>query len=239
MYKTYLNLLQVQVDSTAVAGALDSDQPVEKTLSVMDLIMSGGIGGHLIMLTLLVLSIIAMTIFIERFLVVRKSSKLDVNFMNNISDLVHEGNLDAAKNICQQNDLPVARMIEKGINRIGKPLDDIRVSIENTGKLEVYKLEANISTLATISGAAPMIGFLGTVIGMIVAFHDMASAGGQIDVELLSTGIYTAMTTTVAGLVVGIFAFIAYNLLVVRVDKVVHQMEASSTEFLDLLNEPV
>jgi biopolymer transport protein ExbB len=130
-------------------------------------------------------------------------------------------------------------MIEKGISRIGKPLEDINTAIANTGKLEVFKLETNISTLATISGAAPMIGFLGTVIGMIMAFHDMASAGGQLDVELLSKGIYTAMTTTVAGLIVGIFAFMAYNLLVVRVDKVVHQMEANTTEFMDLLNEPV
>lgn len=223
----------------SVNGLETEVEAVDKTLSIMDLIMSGGLGGHLIMLTLFILSMIAIYIFIERFSAIRKSSKLDVNFMNNISDQVHNGKLEAAVVLCQQNSSPVARMIEKGISRIGKPLEDISKSIENQGKLEVFKLETNISTLATISGAAPMIGFLGTVIGMIVAFHDMASAGGQIDVELLSKGIYTAMTTTVAGLIVGIFAFIAYNLLVVRVDKVVHKMEASTTEFLDLLNEPI
>ncbi|MEN8139108.1 MAG: MotA/TolQ/ExbB proton channel family protein [Bacteroidota bacterium] len=221
-------------------GGIDTEVvPVEKTLSIMDLIMSGGTGGHLIMITLFILSGIAMYIFIERFSAIRKAAKLDTNFMNNISDQVHGGKLEAAKVMCQHTGTPVARMIEKGISRIGKPLEDINTAIENTGKLEVFKLETNISTLATISGAAPMIGFLGTVIGMIVAFHDMASAGGQIDVELLSKGIYTAMTTTVAGLIVGIFAYIAYNLLVVRVDKVVHQMEASTTEFMDLLNEPI
>jgi biopolymer transport protein ExbB len=130
-------------------------------------------------------------------------------------------------------------MLEKGISRVGKPLNDISAAIENTGKLEVYRMENNLATLATISGAAPMIGFLGTVIGMIVAFHEMANAGGQINVEMLSKGIYTAMTTTVAGLVVGIIAYMGYNLLVTRVSKVVYKMEARSTEFLDLLHEPV
>ncbi|MCK5782202.1 MAG: MotA/TolQ/ExbB proton channel family protein [Flavobacteriales bacterium] len=235
----FFESLQVAADQVADSGIETEVVPVDKTLSIMDLIMSGGMGGHLIMISLFILSVIAMYIFVERYSAIRKATKLDVNFMNNISDQVHEGKLDAAKVMCQQAGTPVARMIEKGISRIGKPLEDINTAIENTGKLEVFKLETNVSTLATISGAAPMIGFLGTVIGMIVAFHDMASAGGQIDVELLSKGIYTAMTTTVAGLVVGIFAFIGYNLLVVRVDKVVHQMEASTTEFMDLLNEPI
>ena len=129
-------------------------------------------------------------------------------------------------------------MIEKGLTRIGKPLKDISAAIENTGKLEVYRMEQNLATLATISGAAPMIGFLGTVIGMILAFHEMAAAGGQIDVEMLAEGIYTAMTTTVAGLIVGILAYVGYNFLVHRVDKVVYRMEANATEFMDLLNDP-
>lgn len=235
---TFVSLQTIAEKTADIVTSADT-VPVEKTLSIMELIMGGGIGGQLIMLTLFILSIIASYIFLERFSAIRKATKLDVNFMNNISDQVLNGKLEAATILCQQTSTPVARMIEKGISRIGKPLEDINTAIGNTGKLEVFKLETNISTLATISGAAPMIGFLGTVIGMIMAFHDMANAGGQLDVELLSKGIYTAMTTTVAGLIVGIFAFITYNLLVVRVDKVVHQMEANTTEFMDLLNEPV
>ncbi len=231
--------LQTIAEQTGEAATNGETLPVEKTLSIMELIMGGGIGGQMVMFTLFILSVIAIYIFIERFSAIRKATKLDVNFMNNISDHVSNGKLEAATILCQQASTPVSRMIEKGISRIGKPLEDINTAIGNTGKLEVFKLETNVSTLATISGAAPMIGFLGTVIGMIMAFHDMASAGGQLDVELLSKGIYTAMTTTVAGLIVGIFAFIAYNMLVVRVDKVVHQMEANTTEFMDLLNEPV
>ena len=140
--------------------------------------------------------------------------------------------------LCKNQNSPISRMIEKGISRIGKPLKDINAAIENTGKLEVSKLEKNIPSLATIAGAAPMIGFLGTVIGMILAFHQMAAAGGQIDIELLAEGIYTAMTTTVGGLSVGIVAYVGYNYLVSRVDKVVYNMEANAMEFLDLLNEP-
>ena len=231
--------LQTIAEQTGEAATNGEVVPVEKTLSIMELITGGGLGGQMIMFTLFILSVIAIYIFIERFSAIRKATKLDINFMNNISDHVLNGKLEAATILCQQTATPVARMIEKGISRIGKPLEDINTAIGNTGKLEVFRLETNVSTLATISGAAPMIGFLGTVIGMIMAFHDMANAGGQLDVELLSKGIYTAMTTTVAGLIVGIFAFIAYNMLVVRVDKVVHQMEANTTEFMDLLNEPV
>jgi biopolymer transport protein ExbB len=234
-----LSSLQTIAEQSGDAITNTEVVPVEKTLSIMELIMGGGIGGQMIMFALFILSVIAIYIFIERFSAIRKATKLDENFMNNISDHVLNGKLEAATILCQQTATPVSRMIEKGISRIGKPLEDINTAISNTGKLEVFRLETNVSTLATISGAAPMIGFLGTVIGMIMAFHDMANAGGQLDVELLSKGIYTAMTTTVAGLIVGIFAFIAYNLLVVRVDKVVHQMEANTTEFMDLLNEPV
>jgi biopolymer transport protein ExbB len=146
---------------------------------------------------------------------------------------VEQKDISAAKTLCQNTDNPIARMIEKGVDRIDKPMTDISASIENQGKLEIYKMENNLANLATIAGAAPMIGFLGTVIGMIVAFHEMASAGGNIDVEMLSKGIYTAMVTTVAGLVVGIIAYIAYNYLVTRVEKVIFQMEARTTEFLD------
>jgi biopolymer transport protein ExbB len=159
--------------------------------------------------------------------------------MNQIRDHITNGKLEAAKILCAQTDSPVARLTEKGVSRIGKPLDDINTAIENAGTLEVYKLEKNINILATVAGAAPMIGFLGTVIGMILAFHQMASSGGQAEMGALASGIYTAMTTTVAGLVVGIIAYIGYNHLVNRTDKVIHKMEANAVEFLDLLNEPV
>lgn len=232
----HIPLLQIQVpDETGVLN----EEPVEKTLSIMELITSGGTGGILIMSVLFLLSIIAVYIFVERFTAIRRASKVDENFINHIKDHVSNGKLDAAQALCQSQNTPVARMIEKGISRIGKPLKDISSAIENTGKLEVSRLEKNLAALATIAGAAPMIGFLGTVIGMILAFHEMAAAGGQINIEMLAEGIYVAMSTTVAGLAVGIIAYIGYNILVARVDKVVYKMEANSVEFLDLLNEPL
>ena len=226
-------------DSLAVAQeALVDPQPVEKTISIWELVSSGGIGGQIIMITLGLLFFFALYLYFERLLAINAASKIDINFMNNIKMNILNGKIDAAKMLCAQTNSPVARLTEKGISRIGKPLEDINTAIENAGKLEIYKLEKNVSMLATISGAGPMIGFLGTVIGMILAFHKMASGGGQIEVGALAEGIYTAMTTTVAGLVVGIVAFMGYNHLVVKTDKVVHQMEANATDFLDLLNEP-
>lgn len=210
----------------------------EKTLSILELMMSGGLGGQLIMLSLLILSFIAIYIFVERFLTIRKAGEEDAAFMNAVKDSIQKGDLNGAKALCMRTDSPVARMIEKGVARIGRPLHDITEAVENVGKLETYKLEKNLATLATISGAAPMIGFLGTVIGMILAFHEMANAGGQVNVEMLAGGIYTAMSTTVAGLVVGILAYLGYNMLVARVETVVFKMEARSTEFIDLLHEP-
>lgn len=226
-------------DSLAVAQeALVDLQPVEKTISIWELVSSGGIGGQIIMITLGLLFFFALYLYFERLLAINAASKIDINFMNNIKMNILNGKIDAAKMLCAQTNSPVARLTEKGISRIGKPLEDINTAIENAGKLEIYKLEKNVSMLATISGAGPMIGFLGTVIGMILAFHKMASGGGQIEVGALAEGIYTAMTTTVAGLVVGIVSFMGYNHLVVKTDKVVHQMEANATDFLDLLNEP-
>jgi biopolymer transport protein ExbB len=226
-------------DSLAVAQeALIDPQPVEKTISIWELVSSGGIGGQIIMITLGLLFFFALYLYFERLLAINAASKIDIHFMNNIKMNIMNGKIDAAKMLCAQTNSPVARLTEKGISRIGKPLEDINTAIENAGKLEIYKLEKNVSMLATISGAGPMIGFLGTVIGMILAFHKMASGGGQIEVGALAEGIYTAMTTTVAGLVVGIVAFMGYNHLVVKTDKVVHQMEANATDFLDLLNEP-
>lgn len=223
-----------------VEGAqIGSEVAEEKTLSVIDLIVNGGVGSIVIITILFVMLFIALYIYFERIFAIKAASKIDKNFMNQIRDHVSNGKLEAAKLLCAQTDSPVARLTEKGISRIGKPLDDINTAIENAGTLEVYKLEKNVSIVATIAGAAPMIGFLGTVIGMILAFHEMASSGGQAEMGSLASGIYTAMTTTVAGLVVGIIAYIGYNHLVNRTDKVIHKMEANAVDFLDLLNEPL
>ena len=211
----------------------------EKTLSIIDLIFNGGAGSVFIMGTLFVLLAVALYIYFERLFAIKAAAKIDANFMNQIKDYISNGKIDAAKSLCAQTDSPVARLTLKGVSRIGKPLDDINTAIENAGTLEVYKLEKNVSVLATVAGAAPMIGFLGTVIGMILAFHEMATSGGQAEMGALASGIYTAMTTTVGGLVVGIIAYIGYNHLVNMTNKVVHSMEANAVDFLDLLNEPV
>ncbi|PQJ81076.1 MotA/TolQ/ExbB proton channel family protein [Polaribacter glomeratus] len=220
-------------------GLLEEAVQEEKTLSIYNLIVDGGLGGQIIIAILVVLLAVALYIYFERFFAIKSASKVDKNFMNQIKDYVSNGKLESANSLCKSTDTPTARLIGKGISRIGKPLDDINTAIETAGKLEIYQLEKNVSVLATIAGVAPMIGFLGTVIGMIVAIHAIANAGGQIDIKMLSDGLYTAMTTTVAGLIVGIIAYITYNHLVVRTNKVVYQMEAKSVEFLDLLNEPV
>ncbi|GAA0724361.1 MotA/TolQ/ExbB proton channel family protein [Aquimarina litoralis] len=210
----------------------------EKTLSIIDLLLSGGTGGVVIIAILFVLLFVAVYIYFERIFAIKAASKYDESFMHQIRDNVASGKIEAAKILCAQTNNPVSRLTEKGISRIGNPLEDINKAIENAGRLEVYKLEKNVSILATVAGAAPMIGFLGTVIGMILAFHNLASSSGSADMGSLAEGIYTAMTTTVAGLVVGIVAYIGYNHLVVRTDKVIHQMEATTVDFLDLLNEP-
>ncbi len=225
----------MQKDSEELADMVTE----EKTLSIYNLIMDGGLGGQIIIAILFFLLAVALYIYFERFFAIKAASKVDGNFMNQIKDHVSNGKLESAQALCDNTHNPTARLIGKGISRIGKPLEDINKAIENAGRLEVYKLEKNVSVVATIAGAAPMIGFLGTVIGMIVAIHEIANSGGQIDIKMLSDGLYTAMTTTVAGLIVGIIAYIAYNHLVVRTDKVMYQMEAKSVEFLDLLNEPV
>jgi len=228
-------LFQDAVEDAAIGEGLSE----EKTLSVIDLIVNGGVGSIVIISILGILLFVALYIYFERVFAIKAASKIDKNFMNQIKDHVSNGKLEAARMLCAQTDSPVARLTEKGVSRIGKPLDDINTAIENAGTLEVYKLEKNVSVLATVAGAAPMIGFLGTVIGMILAFHEMATSGGQAEMGSLASGIYTAMTTTVAGLVVGIIAYIGYNHLVNRTDKVVHAMEANAVDFLDLLNEPL
>ncbi len=223
-----------------VQDATQDLEPIveEKTLSIMELLMNGGLGGQVIIGILFVLLFIAVYIYFERLFAIKAASKMDSNFMNQIRDNVASGNVQAAKVLCATHNTPVSRLTEKGISRIGSPLDDINTAIENAGRLEVYKLEKNVSILATIAGAAPMIGFLGTVIGMVLAFHQLATSSGQAEMGTLAEGIYTAMTTTVAGLIVGIIAYMGYNHIVVRTDKVVHQMEATAVDFLDILNEP-
>lgn len=217
---------QVVTQATTNQGAL--------SMSLWDLAVKGG----WIMIVLAVFSIIAVYIFIDRFLAISRSAKEEKNFMNSIRDFIHDGRIDSAQALCRNNNSPIARMIEKGLSRIGRPLSDINTAIENIGKLEVSRLEKNIAALATISGAAPMLGFLGTVIGMVQAFYDMSMAGNNIDIQLLSTGIYQAMVTTVGGLIVGIIAYICYNILVARIEKLVFLLEASATEFMDVLHEP-
>lgn len=209
-----------------------------KTLSLLELIQNGGLGGQLIIGVLFVLLLVVFYIYFERLFAIRAAVRYDANFMPQIRTYIVSGKIDGAQNLCMQEDKPVARMLSKGIARIGRPLEDINTAIENAGRIEVYKLEKNVSILATIAGAAPMIGFLGTVIGMILSIFEISNAGGNIDMKLLSDGLYTAMTTTVAGLIVGIIGYITYNHLVVKTNKAVYLMESTALEFLDLLNEP-
>lgn len=218
---------------------LTDGESVEKTLSIIELITSGGTAGMLIIALLFLLLIVACYIYFERLFAIKAASKVDSNFMNQIKDHVSNGKIDSAQMLCVQQNSPVSRLIAKGITRIGKPLEDINTAIENAGRLEIYSLEKNVSVLATISGVAPMIGFLGTVVGMILSIFELANAGGTIQMDVLASGLYTAMTTTVGGLIVGIIAYVAYNHIVVKTNKVVYQMEANSVEFLDLLNEPI
>lgn len=226
--------LILQITSAATDSLATSAPATEESLSLFDLALKGGP----IMVPIALCSIIAVYIIVERYFAIRKSSKDDPNFMNNIRDFISNGNIDAARSLCRNTDSPTARMIEKGIARIGKPLNDIEKAIENIGNIEVVKMEKGLSLLATVAGAAPMLGFLGTVTGMIKAFYNMSKAGKTIDISLLSGGMYEAMVTTVAGLIVGIFALVAYNLLSAMVQKVVFKMENSSIEFMDLLQEP-
>ncbi len=211
------------------------DESEQVTLSFGEMVLKGG----WVMVPIILLSLIAIYIFVERFYVITRAGHEDMNFMNRIKDYIYDSKIDAAVALCKSSKSPASRMVEKGITRIGRPLNDVNTAIENVGKLEVYKLEKGLPTLATVAGAAPMIGFLGTVIGMIKAFYDMSNAGNNIDVSLLSNGIYTALVTTVAGLIVGILAYFAYNILVSKVEKVIFRLEATSTEFMDILNEPV
>ena len=208
------------------AGAAVAEQP--KTMGFGELFLAGG----WLMWVLLVLGALAIYIFVERFIAIRKASKIDQNFIN-------EGRMEAAVDLCKSTDTPIARMIDKGIERIGRPMTDVQNAIENVANLEVSKLENGLPALATISGGAPMIGFLGTVIGLVQAFMNMSMAGGVVDMSILSSGMYVAMITTVGGLIVGIPAYFGYNYLIARIEKLIFQMEANSIAFMDILNQPV
>ncbi|MEO0779368.1 MAG: MotA/TolQ/ExbB proton channel family protein [Bacteroidota bacterium] len=209
----------------------------EVSQSLIDIILQGGPIGIAIVSILLVLSVIAFYIFVERYLTINKAADIDESFMNNIRANVAAGNIAGARALCQTTDSPVARMVEKGLMRIGKPLRDIDAAIENVGNLEVFRLEKNLSRLASIAGAAPMIGFFGTVTGMILAFSKMATEK-NVTPDVLAGGIYQALLTTAFGLAIGIFAFVGYNLLVANVEKVVYNMERTTVEFMDMLQEP-
>jgi len=225
----------LQINPGAATDSLSTGQVTEETLSIWELLQGG---GWYIMIPLAILSVLAIYIFAERWMAISKAQKEDKDFMNRIRDYVSDGKLEAARSFCQSSNTPIGRMLDKGIARVGKPMDDVSAAIENVGKLEVYKLEKGLALLATVAGAAPMIGFLGTVIGMISTFHAMKISDAGVEITALSGGIMQAMITTVAGLIIGIIAYIAYNTLVVKVDKVVHRMEARSIEFIDLLEEP-
>ncbi len=230
-------LAAAQMAADSLSGANPVLTPVVSGEAQMNLWEMACKGGW-IMIVLAVMSVIAFYIFFERAFAIRKAGKDDPLFMDRIRDYIKSGEIKSAINYCRITNTPSARMIEKGITRMGRPVSDIQAAIENTGNIEVAKLENGLSIMATISSGAPMIGFLGTVTGMVQAFWNMANAGNNIDITLLSSGIYEAMITTVGGLVVGILTMFAYNHLVYRVDKVVSQMEARTMAFMDLLNEP-
>lgn len=203
-------------------------------LSVWDLCLEGGF----IMIPLLILSVVCIYILIERAIVIRDASREDSTFMKRIKDYIHEGEIESAMNLCKKNNSPYSRLIAKGISRIGRPMNDVLVAIENTGNLEIANLGKGLPWLATTAAGAPMLGFLGTVMGMVDAFYNLASAGSSANIDVLAGGIYEALVTTVAGLIVGIIAMFAYNYLVARINKVMNMLEAKTMEFMDLLNEP-
>lgn len=220
----------LQATEVAVEAATQA-----KTMGLGELFMAGG----WLMWPLLILGGVTIFIFVERFMAIRKASELDLDFISRIRDFISEGKVNSAINLCKATDTPIARMIEKGVGRIGRPMADVQNAIENVANLEVSRLESGLPFLATIAGGAPMLGFLGTVLGMVQAFMNLSQAGGTVDMSLLSQGMYVAMITTVAGLIVGIPAYFGYNFLVARIEKLIFQMEANSIAFMDILNQPI
>lgn len=217
---------------TQISEPLTVAPPKEVALSLLDMIMKGGY----VMIPIGILSFITIYVLIERLISIKRASKVDPNFMSNIKEMIHSGNIDSAKSLCKNSTSPQARMIEKGISRIGNPLKEIEAAIENVGKIEVYKLEKNVSILAIVAGIAPMLGFVGTILGVIKIFYTISLAD-NISIGLISGGLYEKMVTSAAGLVVGIFSFICFHWLNIMIDKIVHKMEINSLEFIDLLQE--
>ena len=239
------HVLQVGLDTAAVEVAENiakaaepalqaAPQQVEQSYSLIQLAAKGG----WLMIVLAILSVIAIYIFGKKWWMIHKAKQVDKNFMRDIRDYIHEGKVKSALSLCEKYDSPVARLVEKGIERIGRPLTDIQTAVENMGNVEIARLERGLPTLATIAGGAPMIGFLGTVLGMVQAFFNMANAGNNIDITLLSSGIYTAMITTVGGLIVGILAYFGYNYLTAQISNLMFKMETATIDFMDLLHEP-
>ncbi|MDR2835789.1 MAG: MotA/TolQ/ExbB proton channel family protein [Bacteroidales bacterium] len=228
-------LLDANVIVDSINNVAQNAEQTEKTLNLLDLAVKGGP----IMIVLGVLSIFAVYIFIDKVFALRKASRDQKLFMNKIKNSIVDGNMKSALDECRITTGPLARMIEKGVMRIGRPLNDVNVAVENVGKQEIAKLEKSLPVLASIAGGSPMLGFLGTVTGMVRAFFDMANAGNNLDIQLLSNGIYEALVTTVGGLIVGIMAYFAYNYLVSRINNLVAMLEVKTTEFMDILNEPV
>lgn len=224
----------VEMLNTAAEAGMITPQQQEMSYSLIDMAAKGGF----LMIVLLVLSIVAIYLFGKKWWLIHQADRIDKNFMNDIRDYIHEGKLKSAVTLCTKYNSPVARLVQKGIERIGRPLSDIQTAVENVGNAEVAKLEKGLPILATIAGGAPMIGFLGTVLGMVQAFFNMSQAGNNIDITLLSSGIYTAMITTVGGLIVGIVAYFGYNYLTSNISDLVFKMESATIDFMDLLHEP-
>lgn len=229
-----MTILSVLAQSAPAATAAAPIQPVAQELSVWELCLKGGF----IMIPLALLSLVCIYVFIERFIVIRRAGARDTSFMARIKDYIHDGEIESARNLCKKENSPYGRLIAKGISRIGRPMNDVLVAIENTGNIEIADLGKGLPWLATTAAGAPMLGFLGTVIGMVEAFHNLASAGSSANIDVLAGGIYEALVTTVAGLVVGVIALFAYNYLVARINAVMNRLESSTMEFMDLLNEP-
>lgn len=231
----YDSVVAVAADTVAAVQAAPAAAPAQvQELSVWELCLEGGF----IMIPLAILAIISLYVFIERAVVIRKASKEDASFMQRIRGYIHDGEIETAQNLCDRTNTPYARLISKGISRIGRPMNDVLVAIENTGNLEVAALGKGLPWLATTAAGAPMLGFLGTVIGMVQAFYNLASVGSSANIDVLAGGIYEALVTTVAGLIVGVIALFAYNYLVARINGVMTRMEGNTMEFMDLLNEP-
>jgi len=232
------NLLQTGIDSSAAVAAAQTATTTATAQEMHYTFLEMAVKGGWLMIVLLILSIIAIYILGKKWWVIHKASQIDKNFIDDIRDYIHDGKTKSALTLCSKYDSPAARLVEKGIERIGRPLSDIQTAVENTGNAEISRLEKGLPMLATIAGGAPMVGFLGTVLGMVQAFFNMSNAGNNVDISLLSGGIYTAMITTVGGLIVGIVSYFGYNYLVSQISNIMYTMENTTIDFMDILQEP-